>query len=384
MPVQRILIADDDVDALRLVGLMLERKGYEIIAAASGNQALQKAIETQPTLIILDVMMPDIDGYDVATQLRKHPATEEIPILMFTAKSAVTDKIAGFQAGVDDYLTKPIHPTELTSRVEALLNRTHRGRDASKPTKEKSGKVIAFLPSKGGIGNSTLAINTAVELKQMHPESRIVIAELLSGRGTLCLQMNMTGVKGLSSLLSQPLSSLTQELLRRNINTHPTGLDLLCCTSKPAGFGPAVSKEYVRTILRYLSDDYDYVLIDLPATLTEPFAEALNLSQSVILALEPSPFGIILADKMLGCLDLVNVSLHKVHLALIHRSPIAGSIGRAVVEQKLQRNMICALPNVPELAFESAEKATPITLLPESDIFTQQIRRVVQTIVEDE
>ena len=78
MPTHRILIADDDVDALRLVGLMLERKGYEIIAAASGNQALQKAIETQPDLIILDVMMPDMDGYEVATHLREHPATEQI------------------------------------------------------------------------------------------------------------------------------------------------------------------------------------------------------------------------------------------------------------------------------------------------------------------
>lgn len=381
MPDQRILIADDDVDALRLVGLMLERKGYEIIAAASGNQALQKAIETHPALIILDVMMPDIDGYAVAAQLRKHPATEEIPILMFTAKNAVTDKIAGFQAGVDDYLTKPIHPTELTSRVEALLNRSQRTSEPS--STDDNGRIIAFLPSKGGIGNSTLTINTAVELKHMHEDARIVVAELLPGLGTLAMQMDIEGAHGLSSLLSQPLSALTRDLLRRNINPHMTDIHLLCCTSKPPGFGPAISKEYVRTILRYLSDDYDYVILDLPATLTEPFAEALTLSQNIILSIESSPFGLKLAADMMGCLNLINVGIHKVNLALIHRSSVAGSISRTTVEQTLQREMICAIPYEPELAYQSAEKANPITLLAPTGVFTQQIRRVVQAIVED-
>ena len=384
MPTHRILIADDDVDALRLVGLMLERKGYEIIAAASGNQALQKAIETQPDLIILDVMMPDMDGYEVATHLREHPATEQIPILMFTAKNSVTDKIAGFQAGVDDYLTKPVHPSELTSRVEALLNRTQRASDSSiTGAKIDAGSIIAFIPCKGGIGNSTLIINTAVELKNMHGEAKVVVAELHPGLGTLAMQMDFAGALGLSSLLSQPLSALTKDLLRRNINTHSSGVHLLCCTSKPAGFGPALSKEYLRTILRYLSDDYDFVLLDIPPTLTEPFIEVLNLSQTIILSIEPSPFGMELASGMMGCFNLMDVGIHKVSLVLIHRSPVTGSISRTTVEQKLQREMISSVPHVPELAYQSAQDANPITLLEPNGVFSQQIRRIVQVIVED-
>jgi len=383
MPTSRILIADDDVDTLRLVGLMLERKGYEIIAAASGTQALQKAIETQPELIILDVMMPDIDGYEVSTQLRKHPATEDIPILMFTAKNAVTDKIAGFQAGVDDYLTKPIHPSELTSRVEALLHRTQRTSEPGTSTKSDAGRIIAFLPCKGGIGNSTLTINTAVELKHMHSNARVVVAELRSGQGTLAMQMDITGAHGLSTLLDQPLSSLTKTLLRRNINPHASGVNLLCCTPKPPGFGPALSKEYVRTILRYLSDDYDFVLLDLPPTLTEPFVEALSLSHSIMLSLEPSPFGMELAKEMMASLDLINVGIHKVSLVLIHRSPVAGAISRTTVEQTLHREMISGVPHVPDLAYQSAKNAKPIALLAPNGVFTQQIRRVVQAIVEN-
>jgi DNA-binding response OmpR family regulator len=384
MPAHRILIADDDVDALRLVGLMLERKGYEITAAASGTQALQKAIETQPALIILDVMMPDIDGYEVAARLREHPATEQIPILMFTAKNTVTDKIAGFQAGVDDYLTKPIHPSELTSRVEALLHRSQRtSESAFITTKTDLGSIVAFIPSKGGIGNSTIAINTAIELKNMHNDAEIVVAELQPGLGTLSMQMDINGALGLSSLLSQPLSALTRELLRRNINTHSSGVHLLCCTTKPAGFGPELNKEYVRTILRYLSDEYDYVLLDMPATLTEPFLEALNLAQNILLTLEPSPFGLRLAREMIGCLSLMNVEMQKVNLVTIHRSPVSGSITRATIEQTLQNKMISSIPHVPELAFESAQNAKPITLLEPNGLFSQQIRRIVQAIATD-
>ena len=128
---EKILIIDDDLDTLRLVGLMLQRQGYQISAATNGQQGLEKAIEEKPNLILLDIMMPDMDGYEVTRRrLRKNPATVKIPILMFTAKTQLDDKVLGFEVGADDYLTKPTHPSELQSHVKALLARS------AKPTEE--------------------------------------------------------------------------------------------------------------------------------------------------------------------------------------------------------------------------------------------------------
>src|SRR5512134_3142788 len=121
---EKILIVDDDLDTLRLVGLMLQRQGYQISAATNGQQGLDKAFEEKPHLILLDVMMPDMDGYEVARRLRKNPTTTHTPILMFTAKTQLDDKVAGFEVGADDYLTKPTHPTELQAHVKALLARS--------------------------------------------------------------------------------------------------------------------------------------------------------------------------------------------------------------------------------------------------------------------
>jgi DNA-binding response OmpR family regulator len=107
---EKILIVDDDLDTLRLVGLMLQRQGYEIVAANSGEQAVTMAQGENPELILLDVMMPDMDGVEVTRRLRAEPSTRDIPIIMFTAKTQVEDKILGFEAGADDYLTKPTQP----------------------------------------------------------------------------------------------------------------------------------------------------------------------------------------------------------------------------------------------------------------------------------
>src|ERR1044071_5446580 len=103
---EKILIIDDDLDTLRLVGLMLQRQGYQISAATNGQQGLEKAFDEDPDLILLDVMMPDMDGYEVTRRLRQNPSTLETPILMFTAKTQLDDKVIGFEVGANDYLDR--------------------------------------------------------------------------------------------------------------------------------------------------------------------------------------------------------------------------------------------------------------------------------------
>ena len=139
---EKILVVDDDIDTLRLVGLMLERQGYQIIAASTGQQALSLARIEKPDLILLDLMMPDIDGITVARRLRSGPETKDILIIMFTAKGQTDDKLEGFGAGADDYLTKPTQPRELIAHVKAVLKRA--GMKPAVPSKEYSTRVACL------------------------------------------------------------------------------------------------------------------------------------------------------------------------------------------------------------------------------------------------
>src|SRR5512141_639166 len=156
---EKILIIDDDVDTLRLVGLMLQRQGYVIVAATSGEQGLEKAFEERPDVILLDVMMPEMDGYEVTRRLRKNPVTSTTPILLFTAKTQLDDKVTGFEAGADDYLTKPTHPAELQAHIRALLARVHPKKPEEMDTavREHHARVVGVLAVRGGLGTSTLA-----------------------------------------------------------------------------------------------------------------------------------------------------------------------------------------------------------------------------------
>lgn len=120
----RILVVDDDPLMRRIVGQSLEKGEYGLIEADSGAAAIDIALATRPDLILLDVMMPGMDGFEVVYRLRKHAVTSSIPIIMLTALGEMSEKIHGMQLGADDYVTKPFDPRELRARVQAHLKRS--------------------------------------------------------------------------------------------------------------------------------------------------------------------------------------------------------------------------------------------------------------------
>ena len=121
----KILVVDDDEAINELIKINLELLGYEVITAYDGIQGFTLAKQELPDLIILDVMMPDVDGYTVAKRVRENQTTKDIPILMLTALNMLQDKVKGFDIGVDDYLVKPFEMEELKVRVRALLKRVN-------------------------------------------------------------------------------------------------------------------------------------------------------------------------------------------------------------------------------------------------------------------
>ena len=121
----KILVVDDDDSINELIKINLELSGYDVISAFDGLQGFTLAKQELPDLIVLDVMMPDVDGYTVAKRVRENASTAEIPILMLTAMGQLEDKVKGFDLGVDDYLVKPVEMDDLKVRVRALVKRVN-------------------------------------------------------------------------------------------------------------------------------------------------------------------------------------------------------------------------------------------------------------------
>jgi len=116
-----VLIADDDADIVRFVALNLRLEGFDAVAVHDGREALATSLDLQPSLILLDTMMPGMDGYEVCSRLRGDARGSRIPVIMLTAKSLETDRALAFTAGADDWVTKPFDPAELVSRVKRRL-----------------------------------------------------------------------------------------------------------------------------------------------------------------------------------------------------------------------------------------------------------------------
>lgn len=122
MDKKKVMIVDDEAHIVELVKVCLEDTDYEILEAYTGQEALQKAKEEKPDLILLDVMLPKMDGYEVCKQLKSNQETQNIPVVMLTAKGQEVDKVKGFQAGADSYMTKPFSPLRLLTELEEKLS----------------------------------------------------------------------------------------------------------------------------------------------------------------------------------------------------------------------------------------------------------------------
>ena len=119
---KKILAVDDERHIVRLVEVNLARAGYQVVTAFDGREALQKVEAEQPDLVVLDVMMPFMDGFEVLRNLKANPETAEIPVIMLTAKAQDADVFRGWQSGVDCYLTKPFNPMELLTFVKRIFD----------------------------------------------------------------------------------------------------------------------------------------------------------------------------------------------------------------------------------------------------------------------
>jgi len=159
----KILVVDDDPNVQRLLQYTLKQEGYEVVTAADGAEGFRLWGAENPALILLDVMLPKLDGYQVATKIRvEEGETGHVPIIMLTAEREVEQKVRGLRAGADDYLIKPFHPAELLARIKSLL-----ARFAPRETlvrRPPLGRLFAFYGAKGGVGTTTIAINAAIAL----------------------------------------------------------------------------------------------------------------------------------------------------------------------------------------------------------------------------
>jgi pilus assembly protein CpaE len=383
---EKILIIDDDLDTLRLVGLMLQRQGYKITAASSGQQGLDRAFEDTPHLILLDIMMPNMDGYEVARRLRDNSTTADVPILMFTAKTQLDDKVAGFEVGADDYLTKPTHPSELQSHVKALLARA--GKSAAEigtSEQEQHGYVIGVMAARGGMGVSSLAANLAASLHQKF-QADVVLAELTPGQGSLALDLgiNIDEAFGLAEILKKTPAEISRNDVVEQLIPHEAGFKVLIASNQPRDYQLINQVGQYENLVTRMSTLGRFIVLDLGMGLPPFVQRLLPLIHELFVVVEGIPNTITHTRALIN--DLVELGTNKKNIAAVLNNRVRTEIQMpwAEVQEQLGHPIAATFTPAPELFAQASRLKTPAVICQPESLTAQQITKLVERIEENE
>lgn len=377
---EKILVVDDDIDSLKLIGLMLQRHGYDVGAANTGQQAIAKAVAEHPNLIILDVMMPDMNGYEVCRRLRASTETQSIPIIMFTAKTLIDDKVAGFEAGADDYLTKPTHPAELASRVRAILARAA----AATPTKPQAeasparAATIGLIGAKGGVGTTTLALNIGAAL--LLAGENPIIADFDLGSGSMGLMMGASNTTGMASVLSKAPADIRARTIEEFLSTHQSGLRALLSSPKPSEAQMAFPIETALTALKTLRTMGRPIIVDLGSRLTPQISQLQREMDMMIVVIEPLSVTLSMAREMMPELEATRASSNRIHYVVVNRTQSGMQIPWHEVEQILGQEIRAIISSAPDLSFQAMQARLPMVMFQPTAIVSNQITKLAEDL----
>lgn len=300
----KILAIDDHPETLDIILSTLRDHGFDVTGTRSPVQSLSLAKEVQPDLVLVDMNMPKMDGYEVTRRLRAMPEFANIPIIMFTAEEGADKKMAGFESGVDDYLTKPADPLEMIDRIEAMLATSDATPpippsppdepSAPTPSDKPDSATIAFpqkehliavLGVRGGAGTTTVSINLAMTLAQIGLNTTLVDLDMVQGHVAGYLQQS-TSAHNLNAV-AKSTASITERDVAEQILPYRENLHLLLSHSNLDGRLATLTASQTDAVFELLLKPGRVVVADMGRGVCETKQPALDRADQVILCLTP-------------------------------------------------------------------------------------------------
>jgi pilus assembly protein CpaE len=312
----RVLVIDDEPINHQLVAHALESLKCELHYAENGKDGIATARNVKPDVIITDVMMPEINGYETTRLLRREAELSTIPILVLTAQAGLQDKLKSFEAGADDHLTKPFEGAELLARVASLLRRAEflKASRVASPASENA-FCIAIHSLRGGVGCSSLAVNLSIGLAELWKKQTILL-DLTMTAGQIALMLNMTLRRTWTDIARFAPGELEPEVLASIIGMHDSGLSFIAAPTFPSQ-AEALNNETLSNALHMLKGQYEYIIADLPHDFSEPALLALDVADIILMVGSPDMASIRAATAALS---------HTLKMCLLMRSTLGNHL----------------------------------------------------------
>lgn len=310
---QKILVIDDDAFSAQVLEVALKRRGYEAFTAHNGIVGLRLVQEQQPDLILLDLMLPGIDGYEVLNRIRNTPQTANIPVIVVSAKTHEDDQTLAQKIGANGYITKPYQLADLYALIQKILEETTQGLVAT----STEGKVVVFI-SLPRTTAAPVACALARALRQrLAPEEKILLADL---------RPYLTEYEGILGLPARPnpIEMATIEQIQQWSTLaarHPEGLWVLYHLNGDTplgGFSPHHLKALCDAVLR----EVRYALVEMPLQATETVLQAAQRAQRVFFVSSPEAADLMTARTLLQALKAQHVPMERCGVLVRGETPL--------------------------------------------------------------
>jgi pilus assembly protein CpaE len=299
---KKVLLVDDDELLRKMTGTLLTNQGFEVTTAPDGIKALEQLKFMLPDVILLDVMMPGMDGFTVCRAIRTDPSTLRVPIIMLTALDSVENKVKGFEAGADDYLAKPCDISELTARINVLIRRSENtmlnppspnaavegepagipGKTVTAPVRETA-RTIAVFSLRGGAGVSSIAVNLAAGLSQLWG-MQVALVDMVAVAGQTALFLNQSLRNTWADICK--MDDVDEESVISAMLPHESRVRTLASPRRPEESDLMTPEKVSRTI-KIMRDSFPYVVLDMPHDLSERSLAALDQSDVILVIAQP-------------------------------------------------------------------------------------------------
>jgi len=307
-----VVVEDSEITLFKLKSILV-RLGYTVTTHTNPVLALEwlEKPGNKPDVIMTDVMMPEMDGIEFVRKVRSIPATAKTPIIMLTGQTDIEMKIAGLQAGADDYISKSVSPTELELRLKALLSRSETTEGAFS---QAVARTISVFSLRGGVGKTSLSVNMSIALAQLWG-IEVSLWDMAFSGGHCASFLNLKPKNTLASMHDWPDESVDEELLEQFLIKHESGIRLMPAPVSPAE-AELITPRTVDLAWSYLQGHSSYLVVDAGSQFSEAVMTILERSDTILLVLAPEIASVKSAGDALEIFDQLGYNLEKVLLVI--------------------------------------------------------------------
>lgn len=351
----RLLVVDDEPSVRKLIKRFFESRGYEVAVAEDGMVGWTMARDQGPDVVLSDVSMPEMDGYELCRTIRRNPMTASIPVILLSAHREAEAMVAGYECGADDYVAKPVDMEVLKHKIDALMRRSVTAPTTVGPA---TGKLICITSAKGGVGVTTLAANLAILLCRRNETVCAYDLNLEHGDLPVLLDMQpkLTIVDLIKELQAQGDNVPWDDFLVR----HPAGPRMLAGPSRPHD-ASAVTEEQVSDVTAKLRRLHDYTIVDLPPSYGDLALNVFETAERIVVLTSPELTSLRRTRELLGVLQGLSVPDDRVLVVLNRIIDVAGIDARRT-EAFLRRPVTVTIPNGGTAFTEAITMGRPLVL----------------------